>query len=88
MDDKEKSRILTDEFHKTKGSKFTVSVTNTGDDPIEVGIMNSDNYRYYFKLNDMIKYTFTIPETDDYRFYITNWNTYTITASGYYIINP
>lgn len=85
---KKKSRILTDEFHKTKGSKFTVSVTNTGDDPIEVGIMNSDNYRYYFKLNDMIKYTFTIPETDDYRFYITNWNTYTITASGYYIINP
>lgn len=85
---KKKSRIMTDKFHKTKGSKFTVSVVNTGNDPIEVGLLNSDNYKYYFMLDDTVKYTFTISETDDYRFYITNWNTYTITASGYYIINP
>ena len=87
---KKKSRIMTDEFHKTKGSKFTVAVVNAGDDTIEVGLLNSDNYKYYFKLpgGKMVTYTFTIEATDDYRFYITNWNTYTITASGYYIINP
>ncbi len=87
---KKKSRIMTDDFHKTKGSKFTVAVVNTGDDTIEVGLLNSDNYRYYFELpgGKMVTYTFTIEATDDYRFYVTNWNTYTIIASGYYIINP
>ena len=87
---KKKSRIMTDEFHKTKGSKFTVAVVNSGDDTIEVGLLNSDNYKYYFNLpgGKMITYTFTIEKTEDYRFYITNWNTYTITASGYYIVNP
>ncbi len=81
---------MTDEFHKTKGSKFKVCVTNTGDDTIEVGLLNSDNYKYYFKLDggQAVIYTFTIEATDDYRFYVTNWNTYTIIASGYYIINP
>ena len=81
---------MTDDFHKTKGSKFTVCVMNTGDDTIEVGLLNSDNYRYYFNLGGQkaVTYTFTIEATDDYRFYVTNWNTYTIIASGYYIINP
>ena len=85
---KKNSRVLTDKYYKTKGSKFTVCVTNSGDDPVEVGIMNNDNYRYYFSVNNAVLYTFTIPETDYYRFYVTNWNNYTITVSGYYIVNP
>lgn len=82
-----KWRKMTGRYSKTKGSKFTASVGNVGKGKVETGWLNNDNFKYYFYVQpgEAIEYTFTIPATDDYRFYVANWNTFAVTVTGYYM---